>query len=81
MPAIEGWLFNIIVRNDEQDTPPIKAWWAAWDSDETAALSAVVERIGPGEPIPTIDRTLTEKELKLMGLSQAGEVKNVRTEF
>jgi hypothetical protein len=81
MPAIEGWLFSISVLNDEKGTPPIKAWWAAWDSDENAALSAVVEKIGPGEPIPKVDRTLTEKELKLMGLSQAGEVKNVRTDF
>jgi hypothetical protein len=74
VPAIEGWLFSISIRSDEQGTHPVKAWWATWDRDENAALAAVVEKISPGEPFPSVERTLTEKELRLMGLTQAGEV-------
>jgi hypothetical protein len=78
--SVAGWLFKIMEPGEEPGTRPIITWWAAWFPDEANARAAILKRTGPCEDSPVADRTLTEEQLKRMGLSE-GSVRNVRTDF
>ena len=77
---VDGWLFKITTRGLEDGTRPITNWWAAWHRDESTARAAVLERTGPCDPQPEVERTLSEDDLKKMGLTRSGDVRNVRTD-
>jgi hypothetical protein len=81
MSSVEGWLFKVVTPGNEPDTRPITEWWAVWGLDEIAATAALVEKIGPDEPTPSAERTLSEEELKDMGLTKAGEIRKVDAKF
>jgi len=76
---VEGWLFKIVYPGNEPDTRRITSWWAAWHRDEAQAVSAVAERSGIESPTET--STLTEKQLRLLGLNKPGDVLNVKNEL
>ena len=81
MANVAGWLFKIITPGLEPDTRPMTNWWAAWYSDEGPALSAVEARAGSCEGRRPHARTLSEDQLRKMGLNGPGDVRNVNNEF
>jgi hypothetical protein len=50
-----------------------------WHRDQRTALAALKRQIGDCEPADA--QMLTEQQLKVMGLYNAGDLKNVKTEF
>jgi hypothetical protein len=74
--VIDGWLFKIVTPGLHSD---IQSWWAVWHRDQRTALAALKRQIGDCEPADA--QMLTEQQLKVMGLYNAGDLKNVKTEF
>jgi hypothetical protein len=76
---IDGWLFQIVMPGFEPVTRRMTSWWASWHGDQSEALKAVTDQIGSCKPYDS--RTLTEQQLKLMGLASPGDVMVVKNEF
>ncbi len=76
-----GWLCLVTIPGYEQDTRGIKSHWAAWFPDQSDALKAIHKAIGDDSVQIATDRWLTDTELKVMGLKNAGDVLSVRTEL
>jgi hypothetical protein len=76
---VDGWLFKLETQGLESSTRPMTNWWASWLSDENKALACMMEHVGDCKIADS--KTLTEQQLKLMGLHRPGDVKHVRSEF
>ena len=75
----DGWLFKLVSEGLESRTRPMTNWWASWLSDENKALACVKDHVGDCRAAES--KTLSEQQLKLLGLRRPGDVKKVRTEF
>jgi hypothetical protein len=75
----DGWLFKIVIPGVERDTRRMTSWWAVWHRDQSSALDALKRQIGDYKPADA--QELSEQQLRVMGLYNAGDLKNVTTEF
>ena len=78
---VAGWLIKIVTLSQESTTRRMINWWASWYPDQANAIAAVIKQTGPCEPQPIAARTLAENELRAMGLSGPGDVRNIKTDF
>jgi hypothetical protein len=78
---VAGWLIKIVTLSQESTTRRMINWWASWYPDQDDAVAAVIKQTGPYEPQPVAARTLAENELRAMGLSGPGDVRNIKTDF
>ena len=78
---VAGWLIKIVTLSQESTTRRMINWWASWYPDQANAVAAVIKQTGPCEPQPIAARTLTENELRAMGLNGPGDVRNIKADF
>ncbi len=77
----DGWRFKVTIPGNAPDGRPMTEWYAAWIADQTSALAAVQAlRGGMLDPMPEVDKELSESELRALSL-QNGQAKRIHAEF
>lgn len=77
----DGWRFKVTIPGASPDTRPMAEWYAAWIADQPSAFAAVqVLRGGMLDPLPIVDKELSESELRALSIDK-GHAKRVHVEF